>query len=170
MLTLGGILVFAMYSMAVSFASEINSQFASAQVVRTLESQLKLSKSVIQAGKSQTVTITVKDQQSGQPVSGAQIQINLAYAGGAIVRQFNVISDNNGKGSVEIPIKGDALSGQYTVNLAVTAAGYSSAGGFSLIFSVVNSNVDKGYRTLAKIITIIGFSTITINIETQKKY
>ena len=147
MITLGGIMVFAMYSMAVSFASEIHSQYASAQVVRTLEAQLKLSKSVVQAGKSQTATVTVKDQQSGEPVSGAQIQINLAYAGGAIVRQFNVISDDNGKGSVEIPINNNALSGQYTVNLAISAAGYASAGGFSLIFSVVDSNVDKGYSS-----------------------
>ena len=138
MLTLGGIMVFAMYSMAVSFASEIHSPYASAQVVRTLEAQFKLSKPVVQAGKSQIATVTVKDQQSGEPVSGAQIQINLAYAGNTIVKQFNVISDDNGKGAVEMPLNKNALNGQYIVNLAISAAGYESAGGFILSFLVVN--------------------------------
>jgi len=131
--------------MTITFASEIDYKYAYAQVVRTLEAQLKLSKSVIQAGKSEIATVTVKDQQSGKPVSGVQIQISLAYAGGAIVRQFNVISDNNGKASVEIPINKHALSGSYTVSLAVSATGYSGAGGFNLSFQVVHANVDKGY-------------------------
>ncbi len=152
-LPLASIIIFAIFSMAISTASEVNFnqkavfQYTYAQVVRTLETTLKLDKSVIQAGQTQKVSVLVRDQQSGEPISGATVQLNLAYAGGSIIRQFMVITDTNGRASISIPIDKKAENGTYGVTASVSATGYAGAGGFSLNFAVASANVDKGYNS-----------------------
>jgi 5-hydroxyisourate hydrolase-like protein (transthyretin family) len=147
----GGIIVLAIYTMAMSTASQMNInqnslfQYSYAQVVRTLETTLKIDKAVIQEGQTLKVSVLVRDQQSGQPISGATVQLNLAYAGSSVIRQFMVITDANGRASVSIPIANNATNGQYSITASVAAAGYQGGGGFSLNFGVVSANVDKGY-------------------------
>ena len=117
----------------------IQLSYAQAQL-RTSEIKLDFKK-LIQVGNTEQITVFARDQATGLPISGAVAKIVITYPGGTPLRQFNLISDSNGKAVLSLPISNNAALGAYGVDLTVSATGYldSTIGGSSF---AVMSNVD----------------------------
>jgi hypothetical protein len=103
----------------------IQLSYAQAQL-RTTEIKLDFKK-LIQVGNTEQITVFVRDQATGLPVSNAIAKITVTYPGGTPLRQFNLITDSNGKAVLSLPISSNAVTGAYGLDLTVSATGYEDS-------------------------------------------
>jgi hypothetical protein len=108
--------------------------------LKTFDVKAKLGKKVIQLGDSQTLQIALKDKQNHQPISGAIVRIVVTYAGIKTVTAMNSVTDINGQAFFKIPISERALSGSYSIDVAIGQTGYSDTS-FSYLFAAIGSHV-----------------------------
>ena len=83
--------------------SEGNYAFAQTEILRTTELKVKFDV-LVERGNDQNIRVKVNDVGSGDPVSGATVTITVYFPGGAPIRQFTLLSDNDGEASLKLPI------------------------------------------------------------------
>ncbi|MBV9177546.1 MAG: hypothetical protein JO297_10960 [Nitrososphaeraceae archaeon] len=108
-----------------------------AEVARTTEVKVQLNK-LIEQGDRQIIRVSVRDQATGLPVSGATVRLIITYPGGTTVRQFNLITDANGLASLTLPISNNAPTGVYALDALVTAIGYFDSPFNTISFTVMS--------------------------------
>jgi hypothetical protein len=121
-----------------------NYAFAQTSIVRTSEVKLNF-KNLVEAGGDQNIRVKVTDQATGDPVSSAVVRVTIYLPGGAPIRQFNLLTNEDGKVSLSLPIDDDAALGQYGLDVLVSALGYfdSAVGTISwAVMSDVDQDVD----------------------------
>lgn len=117
------------------------SAFAQTSIQRTTELKVNF-KVLVEAGSDQNIRVAVSDQGTGDPVSSALVRLTIYFPGGAPIRQFNLLTNEDGKASLTLPIDENAPLGQYGLDVLAGALGYydSSVGTVSW---AVNSAVDQ---------------------------
>jgi len=92
----------------------------------------------VTAGDTQTVTATVSDQNSTQPVQNALVLANITDSFGTRLYNYTGTADEVGQASFVYDIPVDAVSDVYTVNVQASADGYENANA-STTFDVIGS-------------------------------
>ncbi|HEY1249474.1 MAG TPA: Ig-like domain-containing protein, partial [Nitrososphaera sp.] len=110
----------------------------------TLGVSIGLSSDNITAGETQTVTVTVSDENSTEPISGAYITSNITDSYGTSLNDYTGTTDDTGQTSFDYAIPADALSDYYEVLVTATANGYDNATA-STTFEVIGSDYDSLY-------------------------
>ena len=108
----------------------IESQYANAQAspaLKTFEIKMKIEKKIVELGDNNKVTVTVRDVQSGNPLSGVTVKATTLFAGAKVLKQTGKITDDNGKVYITIPTSKDSLPGVNVVETTVLFAGYQDA-------------------------------------------
>lgn len=105
-------LIFSLVSVSILAAviftsSEGYYAFAQTEIQRTTELKVKFDV-LVERGNDQNIRVKVNDVGSGDPVSGATVTITIYFPGGAPIRQFTLLSDNDGKASLKLPIDENA--------------------------------------------------------------
>ena len=100
-----------------------NSAFAQTSIQRTTEIKVNF-KTLVEAGSDQNIRVIVSDQGTGDPVSSAIVRLTIYFPGGAPIRQFNLLTDEDGKVSLKLPIDENAPLGQYGLDVLAGALGY----------------------------------------------
>ena len=118
-----------------------SSAFAQTSIQRTTELKVNFKK-LVEAGSDQNVRVTVSDLGSGDPVSSAAVRITVYFPGGAPIRQFTLLTNEDGKASLTLPIDRDAPLGQYGLDVLAGALGYFDSAVGTVAFAV-NSAVDQ---------------------------
>jgi Bacterial Ig-like domain/Bacterial Ig domain len=103
-----------------------------------------LSSDNITAGDTQTVTVTVSDENSTEPVSGAVVNSNITDSYGTGAYEYSGTTDEAGQASFDYAIPSDALSDFYDVTVYASADGYDNATS-STAFEVIGSDSDLFY-------------------------
>lgn len=118
-----------------------NSAFAQTSIMRTTELKVNFDK-LVEAGSEQNIRVVVRDQGTGDPVSGATVRLTIYFPGGAPIRQFNLITDEDGKISLKLPIDENAQLGQYGLDVLAAALGYFDSA-VGTVSWAVNSDVEE---------------------------
>ena len=117
--TLQMILLFGTISLSLIFSQSV--QPGHSQAIRTFDVEAKLDHSVIERGDTQTIDVTVEDQESDQPIAGAYVEALITYPGGETVKSKNSLTDENGRTSISIPsgsgTEYDTVFGELRVSL-----------------------------------------------------
>jgi hypothetical protein len=130
-------IVFGMYS------PQSKGYYAVAQTMILSTTELKVNfDKLVEAGTDQTIRLTVKDIRSGDPLSDAIVKITIYFPDGATIRQFTLLTNENGKASLTLPIDRDAPLGQYGLDVLTGASGYFDSAVGTINFAV-NSDVDQ---------------------------
>jgi hypothetical protein len=130
-------IVFGMYSLQ----SKGNYAIAQTMILGTTELKVNFDK-LVEAGTDQTIRLTVKDIRSGDPISDAVVKMNIYFPGGAPIRQFTLLTNEDGKASLTLPIDRDAPPGQYGLDVLAGALGYFDSAVGTINFAV-NSDVEQ---------------------------
>jgi hypothetical protein len=140
-------LIFSLVSVSILAAviftsSEGYYAFAQTEIQRTTELKVKFDV-LVEKGNDQNIRVKVNDVGSGDPVSGATVTITIYFPGGAPIRQFTLLSDNDGKASLKLPIDENAALGEYGIDLGVVALGYYDSLLPVPVFFAVMSDVEE---------------------------
>ena len=100
-----------------------NSAFAQTSILRTTELKVNFKK-LVEAGSEQNIRVIVRDQGTGDPVSSATVRLTIYFPGGAPIRQFNLLTNEDGKVSLTLPIDENAPLGQYGLDVLAGALGF----------------------------------------------
>ena len=92
----------------------------------------------VTAGDTQTVTVTVSDQNSTQPVQNALVLANVTDSFGTTLYNYTGTADEVGQASFLFEIPVDAAADIYNVNVQASADGYENASA-STTFDVIGS-------------------------------
>ena len=92
----------------------------------------------ITAGETQTVTVSVSNQNSTQPIPGALVLANVTDSFNSLLHEYSGTADEVGQVSFPFVIPADAASDIYTVNVLASADGYENASA-STTFDVIGS-------------------------------
>jgi hypothetical protein len=90
----------------------------------------------ITAGETQSVTVTVSDQNSTQPIQGALVLANVTDSFNSLLHEYSGTTDEVGQVSFPFVIHVDAASDIYTVSVLASADGYENASA-STTFDVI---------------------------------
>ena len=93
----------------------------------------------ITAGETQTVTVSVSDQNSTQPIAGALILANITDSFNSVLHEYSGTTDEVGQVSFPFLIPADAVADIYNVAVDASADGYENASA-STTFEVVGSD------------------------------
>ena len=93
----------------------------------------------ITAGETQTVTVSVSDQNSTQPIAGALVLANITDSFNSVLHEYSGTSDEVGQVSFPFVIPADAVADIYNVAVQASADGYENASA-STTFEVVGSD------------------------------
>jgi len=118
-------------------------QFVHAQTLadlKTFDAKMKLNKKVIELGDDAKVTVTVRDYQGGERLSGVLVKIATLFAGAKVIQQQSTITDADGKAVINIPTSEKDLSGVNIVEATVRLTGYQDAI-LALSFATVDTSV-----------------------------
>ena len=118
-----------------------NSAFAQTSILRTTELKVNF-KILVEAGSDQNIRVTVSDQGTGDPVSSANVRLTIYFPAGVPIRQFNLLTDEDGKVSLTLPFDENAPLGQYGLDVLAGATGYFDSAVGTVTFAV-NSAVDQ---------------------------
>ena len=111
----------------------------------SLAISIGLSSDNITAGETQTVSVTVTDENSTEPISGAHIYSNITDSYGTDQSSYdNGTTDDTGQTSFDYAIPADALSDYYTVTVTASADGYDDHTE-TTTFEVIGSDYDSLY-------------------------
>jgi hypothetical protein len=119
-----------------------NYAFAQTEILRTLELKVKFDV-LVERGNDQNVRVKVNDLGSGDPVSGAVVTITVYFPAGAPIRQFALLSDQDGEASLKLPIDENAALGEYSMDVDVVATGYYETFLPAAVLFAVMSDVDE---------------------------
>jgi hypothetical protein len=92
----------------------------------------------ITAGDTQTVTVSVSDQNSTQPIPGALVLANVTDSSNSLLHEYSGTTDEVGQVSFPFVIPADAAADIYTVSVLASADGYENASA-STTFDVIGS-------------------------------
>ena len=92
----------------------------------------------ITAGETQTVTVSVSDQNSTQPIAGALVLANITDSFNSVHHEYSGTSDEVGQVSFPFLIPADAVADIYNVAVQASADGYENASA-STTFDVISS-------------------------------
>lgn len=92
----------------------------------------------ITAGDTQTVTVSVSDQNSTQPIPGALVLTNVTDSFNSLLHQYSGTADEVGQVSFPFVVPADAASDIYTVSVLASADGYENTSA-STTFDVIGS-------------------------------
>jgi hypothetical protein len=145
----GVLFVFSIFaaSMLTIMSIDSNANYAYAQTIRALELKVNFKK-LVEAGSTQNVRLSLRDMESGLPVSTATVRMTVYFPGGVPIRQFNLLTDKDGFASLSLPISNNAPLGSYGLDILAGAPGFfdtslSSTQTFA-VMSSVKQNVDAG--------------------------
>ena len=92
----------------------------------------------ITAGETQTVTVSVSNQNSTQPIPGALVLANVTDSFNSLLHEYSGTADEVGQVSFPFVIPADAASDIYTVSVLASADGFENASA-STTFDVIGS-------------------------------
>ena len=92
----------------------------------------------VTAGETQTVTVTVSDQNSTEPITGALVLANVTDSFLSILHEYSGTTDEVGQVSFPFEIPVDAVADIYNVDVVASADGYENASA-STTFEVIGS-------------------------------
>jgi hypothetical protein len=118
-----------------------DSAFAQTSIQRTTEIKVNF-KLLVEAGSDQNIRVMVSDQGTGDPISSSLVRLTIYFPGGAPIRQFNLLTDEDGKTSLKLPIDEDAPLGQYGLDVLAGALGYFDSA-VGTVSWAVNSDVEE---------------------------
>jgi 5-hydroxyisourate hydrolase-like protein (transthyretin family) len=118
-----------------------NSAFAQTSILRTTELKVNFKK-LVEVGSDQNVRVMVTDQGTGDPVSSANVRLTIYFPAGAPIRQFNLLTNEDGKASLTLPVDENAPLGQYGLDVLAGALGYFDSAVGTVAWAV-NSEVDE---------------------------
>ena len=143
----GALLVFSVFtvSMLTIMSIDSNINYAYAQTIRALELKVNFDK-LVEQGDTQRVRLSLRDMESGLPVSTATVRMTVYFPGGVPIRQFNLLTDKDGIASLSLPISQNAPLGSYGLDVLAGAPGFfdtslTSTQTFA-VMSSVKQNVD----------------------------
>ncbi len=143
----GVLFVFSIFaaSMLTIMSIDSNANYAYAQTIRALELKVNFKK-LVEAGSTQNVRLSLRDMESGLPVSTATVRMTVYFPGGVPIRQFNLLTDKDGIASLSLPISQNAPLGSYGLDVLAGAPGFfdtslTSTQTFA-VMSSVKQNVD----------------------------
>jgi hypothetical protein len=141
------LLIFSLFaiSMLTNMSIDSNMKYAYAQTIRALELKVNFDK-LVEQGDTQHVRISLRDMATGLPVSTATTRMTVFFPGGTPIRQFNLLTDENGRASLSLPISNNAPLGSYGLDVLAGSPGFfdtslSSTQTFAVL-SNVKQNVD----------------------------
>ena len=110
------ILIFSLISISIvsgMYSPQSKGNYAIAQTIILKTTELKVNfDKLVEAGTDQSIRLTVKDIRSGDPISDAIVKMNIYFPGGAPIRQFILLTNEDGKASLTLPIDKDAPLGR----------------------------------------------------------
>ena len=118
-------------------------QFVHAQTLaefKTFDSKMKLNKKIIELGDDVKVTVTVRDNQGGDRLSGVLVKLATLFAGAKVIQSQSTVTDAEGKAVIKIPTSEKDLSGVNIVEAIVRLTGYQDAI-LDLSFGTVDTSV-----------------------------
>ena len=121
----------------------LKNQFVHAQTLadlKTFDAKMKLNKKIIELGDDVKITVTVRDYQGGDRLSGVLVKLATLYAGAKVIQQQSTITDAEGKAVIKIPTSEKDLSGVNIVEATVRLTGYQDAI-LDLTFATVDTSV-----------------------------
>lgn len=118
-----------------------NCVFAQTSIQRTTELKVNFKK-LVEAGSEQNIRVMVSDQANGDPVSSAAVRLTIYFPGGAPIRQFNLLTNEDGKVSLTLPIDENAPLGQYGLDVLAGALSYFDSA-VGTVSWAVNSDVEE---------------------------
>jgi len=96
--------------------------------LRDLAISITIAENPIIRGNVQTITVTVSDAESNDPIKGAIVKASVKYASGKHTEQLgSKTTDSSGQTSFSWKLSGNATPGKFTVSVQVSASGYKSA-------------------------------------------
>ena len=123
--TCGALLIFSVFALSMLIIININpsTNYAHAQTIRALELKVNFKK-LVEAGSTQNVRLSLRDMESGLPVSTATVRMTVYFPGGVPIRQFNLLTDRDGFASLSLPISENAPLGSYGLDVLAGAPGF----------------------------------------------
>jgi hypothetical protein len=118
-------------------------QFVHAQTLaefKTFDVKMKLNKKVVELGDNAKITVTVRDNQGGDRLSGVLVKLATLFAGAKVIQSQSTITDADGKVVINIPTSEKDLSGVNIVEATIRLAGYQDAI-LDLTFGTVDTSV-----------------------------
>jgi MG2 domain len=138
------LIVFSVFavSMIIIMSIDFNANYAYAQTIRALELKVNFKK-LVEAGSTQNVRLSLRDMESGLPVSTATVRMTVYFPGGVPIRQFNLLTDKDGFASLSLPISNNAPLGSYGLDVLAGAPGFFDTSLTSTQTFAVMSNVKQ---------------------------
>jgi len=121
----------------------LKNQFVHAQTLadlKTFDAKMKLNKKIIELGDDAKITVTVRDNQGGDRLSGVLVKIATLFAGAKVIQSQSTVTDADGKAVINIPTSEKDLSGVNIVEATVRLTGYQDAI-LALSFGTVDTSV-----------------------------
>lgn len=121
----GALLVFSIFAVSILTIRSIdsNANYAYAQTIRALEMKVNFDK-LVEAGDTQHIRVSVRDMESGLPVSTATVRMTVYFPGGVPIRQFNLLTDTDGIALMSLPISKNAPLGSYGLDVLAGSPGF----------------------------------------------
>jgi hypothetical protein len=140
----GALIVFSVFAVTVIVIMTIdsNANYAHAQTIRALELKVNFKK-LVEVGSTQNVRLSLRDMESGLPVSTATVRMTVFFPGGVPIRQFNLLTDSDGIASMSLPISNNAPLGSYGLDVLAGAPGFFDTSLSSTQTFAVMSNVEQ---------------------------
>jgi hypothetical protein len=105
----------------------------------TLALSIGVASSNVTAGDIQTVTVTVSDENSTEPILGAVVLSNITDSYSSVLYEYSGTTDDVGQVSFPFTIPVDAITDIYEVSVLASADGYDNATA-STTFDVISSD------------------------------
>ena len=107
---------------------------------KTFDAKMKLNKKIIELGDDAKITVTVRDNQGGDRLSGVLVKIATLFAGAKVIQSQSTVTDADGKAVINIPTSEKDLSGVNIVEATIRLTGYQDAI-LDLSFATVDTSV-----------------------------
>ena len=114
------------------------SNFSNSGNSTSLDLSIGVASDNVTAGETQTVTVTVSDQNSTEPVTGALVLANVTDSFLSVLHEYSGTTDEVGQVSFPFEIPVDAVADIYNVSVLASADGYENASA-STTFEVIGS-------------------------------
>ena len=118
-------------------------QFVHAQTLsefKTFDAKMKINKKIIELGDDVKITVTVRDNQGGDRLSGVLVKLATLFAGAKVIQSQSTVTDADGKAVIKVQTSEKDLSGVNIVEAIVRLTGYQDAI-LDLSFATVDTSV-----------------------------
>ena len=107
---------------------------------KTFDAKMKISKKIIELGDNAKITVTVRDNQAEDRLSGVLVKLATLFAGSKVIQSQSTITDADGEAVINIPTSEKDLSGVNIVEAIIRLTGYQDAI-LDLTFATVDTSV-----------------------------